>query len=179
MTNLIPISYLNEACFLTLNENDKKYKMVLEISQDALKQLLGREFYIQIEAQYSANTLTADNEALYDPHIKKYLAWQTYMNYLGFANSNSTPTGIRKFNDENSEVLTGIEMYAFEKKVLEKVNFYKGEMINFLKESQANDATKYPLWVEQFRAEFSFGITPADAKSNLMFKINKETTNNG
>lgn len=178
MINLIPLSYLNEACFLSLNEDDKKYQMVLKISQDTLKQVLGAEFYSEIETGYNADTLSSDNDALYDPYIKDYLAWQTYMNYVGFANLNSTPTGIREFNDENSSIATDVKMYAFEKKILEKVNFYRGEMINFIKAAQANDSTKYPLWEELCREEFSFGITAADKKSDALFKVNKTIINN-
>lgn len=178
MINLIPLSYLNEACFLTLNENEKKYSMVLKIAQDNLKQILGAEFYGQIESQYHANILSNDNDALYDPYIKDYLAWQTYMNYIGFANLNSTPTGIREFNDENSSVASDVKMYAFEKKLLEKVNFYKGEMIRYIKEAQTNDNTKYPLWTECFRTEFSFGISAVSKTSNALFKVNKTITNN-
>lgn len=178
MINLIPLAYLNEACFLSLNEDDKKYQMVLEIAQDALKNILGREFYAQIESQYEADTLSADNDALYDPYIKKYLAWQTYQNYIGFANLNATPTGIREFNEENSMIAADVKMYALEKNILKMVNNYKGDMINFMKEAQANDSSKYPLWIEQCKTEFSFGITAVKKGSTELFKVNKTITNN-
>lgn len=178
MTNLIPLSYLNDACFLSLNVDDKKYQMVLEISQDKLKSLLGGQFYDQIVSQYSAGTLSADNDALYEGYIKKFLAWQTYFNYVGFANNDATPTGIRKFIDANSEVLSGVEMYAFEKKINEKVNFYKGEMINFLKLEQSKTAGKYPLYQYSCKEDFSFGITSITKKNYDLFKVNKASINN-
>jgi len=34
---LIPLSYLNEACFLSLNIDEKKFKMVLKIAQEDLR----------------------------------------------------------------------------------------------------------------------------------------------
>ena len=178
MINLIPLAYLNEACFLTLNENDKKYQMVLKIAQDNLKQILGGEFYEQIESQYDANTLTADNDALYDPYIKDFLAWQTNLAYQGFANMNSTPTGNREFVEDSSTVISDVKQYGLEKNIKKMVNFYKGELLNFLKAAKANDSTKYPLWEEQCRSEFSFGISVVSKASDYLFKINKDITNN-
>lgn len=178
MINLIPISYLNEACFLSLNEDDKKYQMCLKVAQDNLKNIIGGEFYEQIETQYQADTLSADNDALYDPYIKDYLAWQTAVNYQPFVNFNNTPTGNREFIDENSTVLSDVKQFGVEKAYKKHRDFYKGELISFLKKAQANDATKYPLWEETCRTEFSFGITAVSKTSNALFKVNRTITNN-
>lgn len=178
MINLIPLSYLNEACFLSLNVDAKKYQMLLKVAQDNLKQLLGAEFYIEITTQYQADTLSTDNDALYDPYIKDYLAWRTYSEYMGFGNGDETPTGTRKFRDDNSELLSDVEMYARQKNILSKVSFYRVEMISFLKDAKSNDSTKYPKWEEKCREEFSFGITAASKKSDAIFKINKTIINN-
>src|SRR5687768_9971687 len=99
--DLLEISYLNEVCFLSLNTDDKKYRMCLKMSQGDLKDELGVSFYDQIVTQYSTEpqTLSVDNLALYTNYIKDFLAWQTYFNYLKFANVDATPTGIRQFND--------------------------------------------------------------------------------
>lgn len=178
MINLIPLAYLNEACFLSLNTDGKKYQMNLKIAQDNLKQILGPEFYLEIETQYNSNTLTTDNDALYDPYIKDYLAWRTNYEYASFANGDDTPTGTRKFKDDNSELLSDVEMYARQRNILKNLNFYKGELINFMKQAKDNDSTKYPLWFERCNEEFSFGITPADKSSNALFKVNKTIINN-
>lgn len=180
MNNLIPIAYLNEVCFLSLNTDDKKYKAALDEAQDDLKEIIGAQFYEQIETQYNTNptSFSADNQALYDPYIKKYLAWQTNLNYIGFENSDSTPTGRRKFIDENSEILSGVEMYALEKKVNGKVQKYKGKMINFLRLEQEKDSSKYPLYHYRCKEDFSFGITSITKKDYTLFKANKSITNN-
>lgn len=178
MTNLIPISYLNEACFLSINVDEKKYNMVLKMAQDNLKSLLGSEFYEQIENQYKGGSLTSDNATLYDNFIQDYLAWQTYMYYLKFANVDSTPTGIREHNDDNSSIASDVKMYALEKNVLERVNYYKYEMINFLKLEQDKDSTKFPLFDASCDYGFSFGITSVDKRSDNLFKANKSTLTN-
>lgn len=180
MNNLIPIAYLNEICFLSLNVDDKKYKSALDEAQDDLREILGAQFYNEIETQYTTNPIsfTSDNQALYDPYIKKYLAWQTYINYIGFANNDSTPTGIRKFIDGNSEILSGVEMYALEKKINGKIQKYKGKMINFLRLEQEKDSDKYPLYHYRCKQDFSFGITSVTRKDYTLFKANKSITNN-
>lgn len=154
--------------------------MVLKLAQQDLRNVLGPEFYAEIETQYNANpqTLTADNATLYDDYIKDYLAWQTYFKYLKFANVDATPTGIREFNDENSSIASDIKMYSLEKNVLQTANDYKYSLINFLKESQTNDATKYPLWENECKEQMSFSITSVDKKSDALIRVNKSIITN-
>lgn len=180
MTDWIPIAYLNEACFLSLNTDDKKYRMCLEMSQDDLKDELGREFFDEIEGQIEANTLSADtdNNTLYEDHIKKFLAWQTYYNYLKFANVDATPSGIRVHNDENSDIASDIQMYSLEKNVKGRAIFCKNQMINFLKESQLNDSDKYPLWKDKCKEQMSFSITAVDKTSDALIRVNKAIKTN-
>lgn len=178
MIDLIPLSYLTEACKLSQNIDEKDFHIHLEIAQDNLSDLLGGEFYEQIESQYNTDTLSTDNDRLYEGYIKKYLAWQTYFNFMGFGNSSSTPTGFREFIDENSTVLSDVKMFALERNVLGKVNFYKGRMLSFLKLEQDKDSTKYPLYQQKCGEVFSFGITSVDKKSDALFMVNKSIINN-
>lgn len=178
MINLIPLAYLNESCFLSLNEDEKKYSMVLKLAQQDLKNELGPEFYSEIETQYNAETLTADNATLYESYIKDFLAWQTYFKYLKFANVNPTPTGIREFSDANSTVASDIKMYSLEKNVLQTANDYKYAMINFLNESQTNDSTKYPLWEKKCKEQMSFSITAVSKDDDALIRVNKSIITN-
>lgn len=174
MKDLIPISYLNEACFLSLNTDDKKYRMSLKMSQDDLSDILGVNFYKQIDTQYSAFTGAADNATLYEDYIKDYLAWATYFNYLKFANVDATPTGIRTFSDDNSSIATDIQMLSLEKHVRSERDKYKGRMIGFLD----TNTTKYPLYTSSCRDEISFAITSVNGKSDTIFKINQSVKTN-
>lgn len=175
--SLLTLSYLNTACFLSLNEDDIKYNMCLEDAEDDLRDILKPEFYDEIASQYPGS-LSADNTALYDPYIKKFLAWQTYFYYLRFANVNATPTGIREFDDDNSTIASDIKMYSLEKNVLAKANRFKFRMINFLNESQANDSTKYPLWSYECKEEMSFSITSVDKNSDALIRVNRSIITN-
>jgi len=173
MIDLIELSYLNEVCFLSTNTDDKKYRMCLKMSQDNLQSILGRSFYAQIETQYQANTLSTDNNTLYENYLKDFLAWQTYFNYLKFANVEATPSGIREFSDENSTIASDVKMYALEKNVRTEANNKKFNIINYLRESRMNNATIYPLWVDVCKPQMSFAITSVDAKSDVNIRVNK------
>lgn len=177
MKQLIPIAYLNESCFLSLNEDDKKYSMCLKMSQEDLSDVLGGQFYEEIESQYPS-TLTPDNGDLYEGYLKDFLAWKTYFNYLKFANVNATPTGVRTFTDENSSLATEIQMNDLEKNVLAQASKYKYKIINFLTLEKSKDRTKYPLYKQNCKEEFSFGITSIDKTSNTLFKVNKSIVAN-
>jgi len=176
MTYILSLSYLNDACFQSLNEDDKKYQMCLKIAQDMLKEILGAEFYEEIESQYP--NYTGDNSSLYDPYIKDYLAWQTVFNYQKFVNYNATPTGNREFIDENSTVLSDVKQYAAEKNILQWVNHYKGLMLTFLDLEQDKDPTAYPLYNAKCDHGFNFAITSVDKASDALVKVNKTIISN-
>jgi len=143
---LIPLHYLNEACFLSLNEDDKKYAMCLDMSEDDLKGILGRAYFTELTTQYNANELTEDNSNLYEEAIKKYLAWRTYFHYLKFANVTATPTGMRTFNDDNSSLAEDIQMYSLEKHVKAQFVKYQNEITNYIKSIRVTNASAYPLF---------------------------------
>lgn len=180
MTQLIPLSYLNEACFLSLNVDEKKYSMVLKMAQEDLKSLLSKPFYDEIVEQYRANpqTLTSDNNTLYENYIKDYLAWQTYFYYLKFANVDVTPTGVREFIEENSSIASDVKMYSLEKNVRERAVYYKNEIINHLNFEQSQDSTKFPLWVNRCTEQMSFAITAISKTSDAIIRVNKAVTTN-
>lgn len=180
MTYLIPLAYINEACNASINTEEKKLKADLEEAQTDLKDVLGTEFYDQIVTQYEDETFTSANDTLYENYIKQFLAWQSFYYHLGFSQGDHTPTGIREFKDDNSEILSDVKLYAFEKNVKRRATRYKYDLINYLKERQANDSTAFPLWDEPCNEEFSFGITAVSRgdNSDQIISINKVTTNN-
>ena len=179
MTDLIPMSYLNEVCFLSLNTDDKKYRMCLKMAQEILRDILGKSFFEEIDSQFLVNNLTSDNSTLYEDYIKDYLAWQTYFYYLKFANVDATPTGIRAFSDDNSTLASDVQMFSLEKNVLERSNYYKFKILNFLDESQVNDSTKYPLYEKKCKDQLSFAITSISKTDNSLFKVHQNLITNG
>lgn len=179
---LIPLSYLNEACYLSLNIDEKKFKMVLKIAQEDLRDILGGEFYEEIETQYDPinDTFTSANATLYEDYLKDYLAWATYHRFLGFSQSDSTPTGERSFNDDNSNLLTDIALFSKEKNVKNMVSRYKDKIINYLKLQRKIDSTSFPLWVDNCREDFGWGISciERDSTTDQILSITKATRGN-
>lgn len=178
MNLLVPIAYIQEVCLLSDNIDQKKILVALDMAQEDLEDILLGEFYEEIETQYLAGTLTSDNNSLYDPYIKKFLAWQTNYHYLGHSQSSSTPTGEREFTDENSTLINDVSLFAKEKKLLARANKQKYKLINFLKLEQSKDSTKYPLWEDDCKEYMSFAITSVDKKSDALIKVNKSITTN-
>lgn len=172
--NLIPIAYLTETCFLSDNIPPAKYQALLEMAQDDLRNILHPSLYDEVVNQYSTNpiSLTAPNILLYDK-IKKYLAWQTNFYFQKFANSSSTPTGQREFKDDNSDLLSDVKMFSYEKNIRERAVFYKDEMINFLKEARINNVNSYPLWKDTCKEEMGFAITAVTGKTGTRTEIFK------
>jgi len=178
MQVIFDLAYLNAACNLSLNTTDIKYNMFVKRAQLQLKEILGHEFYEEIESQYPTFVADADNATLYTSYIRDYLAWQTYFYYLKMSDAEATPTGIREFNDENSSVLSDVKKYSFEKNILDFCTTYKNELINYLKLSQARDTTKFPLWEQPCSDSFSFAISAIDKRSDSLVKVNKSIITN-
>lgn len=179
---LIPLAYLNEACFLSLNIDEKKFKMVLKIAQEDLRDVLGGEFYEQIETQYAPanDTFSVANATLYEDYLKDFLAWATYHRYLGFSQSESTPTGERQFSDDNSTLLEDIKLASKEKNVKAMVSRYKDKIINYLRNQRTLSSTAFPLWVDVCTEEFGFGISciERDSTADQIISITKATRGN-
>lgn len=175
---MLELSYLNEECFLSLNEDDKKYTLCLKLAQQDLRDLLGPEFYEELETQYDEETLSSDNDALYENYIKDYLAWSTYFHYLKFSQSNATPTGFRQFNDENSSILEDVKLYGLEKNVLNVRTRYKDNMVNYLKLEQDKDSTKFQKYRNTCKTVYSFAISAVDKRSDTLLNVNKSIITN-
>lgn len=176
ITNLIEIAYLQETCFLSQNIAPNKFQPVIEMAQEDLRDILNQPLYDEIVSQFSTTpkTLSTENAALYE-YIKKFLAWQTNFYWQKFANSDSTPTGQREFNDENSSLLTDVKMFSFEKNIRERATNYKFKLITFLRTARANDTGSYPKWVDSCTEEMSFAITSVQGRSNTRYGIFKAT----
>lgn len=179
---LIPLAYLNEACFLSLNIDEKKFKMVLKIAQEDLRDILGGEFYEQIETQYAPanDTFSTVNATLYEDYLKDYLAWATYHRLLGFSQSESTPTGERSFTDDNSTILSEIALYSKEKNVKAMVERYRAKIINYLRLQRSILSTAFPLWVDVCDTSFAFGLSciERDSQKDQIISINRAVTSN-
>lgn len=179
------MDYVTEATGYSENMDDVRFNMCLKLAQETLIDVLGAEFTDEIAGQYNAivssDTMTVDNETLYEDYIKDFLAWQTYHNHLSFSQSRSTPSGERAFKDENSDLLEDIKLSSLEANVARWTNHYRNKMITFLDLAQSRDSTKYPKYVKCSRDTFSWGISSISRNSDRdnVISINKAIQNNG
>ena len=167
---------------MSYNIDEKEFKMNLKLAQEDLEDILGYNFYDEINTQYSAqgDTLSAANSTLYESYIKDYLAWRTYSISLGLSQSKSTPTGERIFSDENSTILEDIKLASKEKNINARANRYKYKMISYMRLQQQILSTNFPLWIDDCKVEFSWGISSItrDSAEDQGISIDKAITTN-
>lgn len=183
---LIPLSYINEACLVSTNIDEKKIKTPLKRAQMDLMAILGSEFYEEIQTQYapSGDTFTTANATLYEDYIKDFLAWRAYFYSLGFSQLESTPTGERSFKDENSDLASDIQLFSKEKNIQAVANDFKSAMINFLRLNQYNyaqgvsGAYAYAKWEDKCSTEFQFAFSSIARTNDEIFAVNKAVTVN-
>lgn len=186
MKNLISFAYLRSITDISQNVDDKILQPKLKMAQDQLKFMLGRDFYNDIDDNYDPNNnstygFSASYLALYDPYIKEFLAWQTYEYYLVKANAIDTRTGIRTFNEPNSNVASDKQMGELLNLSRQQVQSYKGIMMNFILETKTNDSTQYTLYRDNWignKMGSSFGITSVRGRDHRYSRINVKTTIN-
>ncbi len=180
MSKLITYQYLRQETDISQNVDNKSLDNPIKRAQDMLSFLFGKAFYEQIETQFDSNNLSTDNDALFDPYIKKFLAWQAYEFYLVKANVYETRTGFRQFTDENSEVASDVVMGNIIKDAKQWTQFYKGEMLSYIKQQQRIDSSKYPLYRDcGDKVGSGFHITAITVRDKTNRKINRQTDLNG
>lgn len=175
MVVLLEIAYLTEAVMLSKNIDERKFKQALKLAQEQLSMTLGPEFYEEVETQFSTSPIsfTTDNSTLYENYIKDFLAWQTYAEFIPFAQLDSTPTGFRQHLDDNSTIAEDIKFFSLSKNVRLKADDYKNKIINFLKLSRERDSAKYPLWIGCQPDTFAFGISSVSGRDQGVINIHK------
>jgi hypothetical protein len=181
MTLLITYGYFRDETNVSQNFDDKIITNPIQRAQNTLSFLIGKAFYNEIVEEFeSVDFVTGDNGSLFDPYIKQYLAWQAYEYYLIRSDFYESRTGLRKFNDENSEILPATEKADYIRSVKQWVAEYKGQMLMYIKQEQRIDPSKYPLYRDCGEKQGSgFHITAITAKDNRSKNINRIIRNNG
>lgn len=179
MTLFVSYDYIKEETSISDNIDDKMLLNPLKRAQEMLKFLLGKAFYESIESQVESTYFTDDDDALFDPYIKRFLAWQAYEFYAIRANVYESRTGFRQFREDNSDIASETIMSNIIKDAKQWAQFYKGEITTFIKQQQNIDSTKYPLFNDcGVRQGNSFHITAITKKDPINRKINRQSFNN-
>jgi len=181
MALLITYSYLRTETDIDQNINNKDLDNPIKRAEDQLKFMLGTAFYDQLVSQNDAESLSADNQALYDPYVKKYLAWQAYQYWLIKSPVYATKIGMRQFREDNSDPASDKIMGEMIRDAKEATQGYKGALLSFLKAQQTEDTSKYPLYTNKDKTAMAggFHVTAITNKDRKSAEINRELYSNG
>ncbi len=120
-----------------------------------IKKILCKEFYDELISQLDASTVTASNQTLIDDYIKPAMVFRSYARYLATANIFSTPSGFRKYREDNSDAAESSEMTAFLNQANSDANFYEKELYEYLQ----NNLDNYPTYRDECNCNNTTSIT--------------------
>jgi hypothetical protein len=181
MSKLITYAYFKKETDISDIVDNNKLDNPIKNAHDHLRALIGKAFYDELVSQNSTTpkTLTAANEAFYDPYVSQFLAWKAYEFYIVKANTYESRVGVRIFREDNSEPASDKimgEQIALAKK---QAQFYKDEMLNFLRSSQRVNSSAYSLYTNSSTASSAggFGISAVSKNDTVSFKIDNQIIN--
>jgi hypothetical protein len=179
---MISYEYFRSETNVSQNIDDSTIHNPINRAHEMLKFILGTAFYEEIVTQWNDGqpSWSTDNEALYDPYIMKFLAWQAYEFYAIRANVYESRSGFRQFSEQNSEIANETIMSNIIKDAKQWTQFYKGEMLTFIKQQRRVDANKYPLFRDCSSVQGNgFHITSVTKKNKTSSTINRRIILNG
>lgn len=148
LDKLITYAYLREECDLPQSIQDVEFEHKIYRAQEMLRMLMGDEFYQDFLTNYKNSTLSEVYNALYDPYIKQFVAWQTYEFWVKKANFKPTRAGIRVHTEENSQPASDVQMGGLIKDANQDAQYYKQLMYDYLNGHYSN----YPLYSQGCRS---------------------------
>jgi hypothetical protein len=120
-----------------------------------IKKILCKDFYDELIGQIEAGNLTTANETLVDDHVKNAMVYRSYARYLASANVFSTPSGFRRFREDNSEGAEAADMAALMNQANSDANYYERELYEFLN----NNLDDYPTYRDECQCSKQNSIT--------------------
>jgi hypothetical protein len=181
MGKLISYAFMRKETDISQNIEDKYLDNPIRLAERQLKFEIGSQFYAELVTQNDTNSFSIANLAFHDPYVKEFIAWQAYQYWLAKTNNYETPTGIRTFKDENSDLASDKSMGELLRIAKQQTDLVKGEMLSFLKSSQSLNASAYPLYRRNCKSSVGggFHITAISKTDNTYLKIDRERYNNG
>lgn len=183
MNRLITYAYLKEETDISSLVDSKELDNPIKWAQDQLKFQLGTLFYNEIYAQgtTSPTSFSTANAALFDPYIKQFLAWTAYHDYRTNSNFYDSRNGPREWKEENSDPASRETLNFLVRQASDKVQFYKGNMINYIIQQQNASVANFPLYKTDCGNKFGngFGITGVKKLSTSQRDLTQRTIQNG
>ena len=165
--------YIRENTVFNLNVDTKDIQQSAGVAQDMhIQPILGTTFYNELEAAYSAQTLTADETALME-YIKPALAYQACqmtLPFLAYSIKNKGPQVQFGDNSSNSDATA---FHFLRKEIQNRAEFYTQRLIAYL----CDNANLFPSYSSS--ENNSTDMVPNHQKSGYKNQIGTYSTLGG
>jgi hypothetical protein len=118
---------------------------IASVQDRYIKKILCKDFYDELIVQIDNSSLTTANDTLVEDYIKPAMVFRSYARYLATANIFSTPSGFRKFREDNSDSAEAADMSAFLNQANSDATFYERELFEYLE----NNLDDYPTYRDE------------------------------
>ena len=133
-----------------INDNyfDTAYfdKYILTSQRKYVKPVLGVKYYDELLTQIAGGTLTVDNTIIVNQFIKPMLAHYVVYEVYSKVHTQLTNQGAMENNTEQSNQASNFEYSQSRDFYINKADFWKKDMIEYIKEAKDDDSTKFPLF---------------------------------
>lgn len=142
---LITFAYLKQEVDIPQNIPDEELDHKVYRAQERLRMLMGDEFYQDFLTKYKAGPFSTAYNALYNPYVKQFVAWQACVYWTVEANFKPSRSGFRVYTEENSSVVTDVQLSIIIKDRKQQAEYYVKQLVDFME----NHSSDYPLYANK------------------------------
>ena len=143
MDTLIDIGILKEHTPTSYNLDGQWINGMIEYSEwEHIRSCLGTAFYNELVTQVNTQTLTVDNQSLYDNFLSATVAWFVLYESAFFIHTRAENKGITQNTDDKSVEASGNTVGAYKKTALKHAESRREQLLTYLKDNNA----LYPLY---------------------------------
>lgn len=121
-------------------------KYILTSQRKYVKSVLGVDYYNELLTEIEGNSLTADNTIIVDDFIKPMLAHYIVYEVYSKVHTQLTNQGAMENDTEYSDQAKSFEYSQSRDFYINKADFWKKDMIDYIKEAKDSDSSKFPLY---------------------------------
>ncbi len=121
-------------------------KYILTSQRKYVKSVLGVDYYNELLTEIEGNSLTADNTIIVDDFIKPMLAHYIVYEVYSKVHTQLTNQGAMENDTEYSDQAKSFEYSQSRDFYINKADFWKKDMIEYIKEAKDSDSSKFPLY---------------------------------
>lgn len=119
---------------------------ILSSQRKYVKSALGKDLYNEILTQIEGASLTSDNTIIVNDFIKPMLAHYVVYEVYSKIHTQLTNQGAMENNTEQSSQVRSFEYSQSRDFYINKADFWKKDLIEYIKEAKDSDSTKFPLF---------------------------------